>query len=213
MRPLLLGLTGGIAMGKSEAARSFRRLGVPVFDADAAVHRLLGADGRAVAAVAGAFPEAMVDGGLDRQLLGARVFADTAALRRLESILHPLVGAERRRFLRRARAARADVVVLDVPLLFETGGEASCDFVAVVSAPGFVQRRRALSRAGMTPEKLNAILARQTPDRDKRRRADFVIPTGLGRNESLRAIRRILKMLATPARRARRRPCRPSALA
>lgn len=208
MRPLLLGLTGGIAMGKSEAARAFRRAGVPVFDADAAVHRLLGADGRAVAAVAEAFPEAMVDGGVDRQLLGARVFADRTALRRLESILHPLVGDHRRRFLRRARAARAAVVVLDVPLLFETGGEASCDFVAVVSAPGFVQRRRALRRPGMTPDKLDAILARQTPDRDKRRRADFIIPTGLGRNESLRAIRRILRMLATPGTLRRRRPRR-----
>ena len=177
----------------------------PVFDADAAVHRLLANDGRAVAAVAEAFPEAMVDGALDRQLLSARVFADAAALRRLESILHPLVGDERQRFLRRARGARAGLVVLDIPLLFETGGEASCDFVAVVSAPGFVQRRRALRRPGMTADKLDAILARQTRDRDKRRRADFIIPTGRGRNESLRAIRRILKMLATPGKHCRRR--------
>jgi dephospho-CoA kinase len=197
-RPVLLGLTGGIAMGKSEAGRAFRRLGVPVFDADAIVHRLLAAGGAAVKPVAKAFPTAVCDGCLDRRRLGTLVFGDDQALRRLESILHPLVASERDRFIRRTAALGARVVVLDVPLLFETGGEKACDYVAVVSAPPFVQRRRALRRAGMTAEKLEAILAHQTRDADKRRRADFVIPTGLGRREGLQAIRRILRMLTAP---------------
>ncbi len=207
-RPVLLGLTGGIAMGKSEAARAFRRLGVPVFDADATVHRLLAPGSRAVEAVGRAFPAAVRGGAIDRQVLGAVVFGDEAALTRLESILHPLVASERERFVRRAAALGARVVVLDVPLLFETGGEQACDYVAVVSAPPFVQRQRALRRTGMTADKLNAILARQTADADKRRRADFVIPSGLGRREGLQAIRRIVSMLAASGRSRQRRVTR-----
>lgn len=195
-RPLRLGLTGSIAMGKSETARMFVRQGVPVFDADAEVHATLATGRPGHAAVAAAFPEAVRDGEIDRQALGKRVFGDADALRRLETLLHPLVGRARARFLRRARALGRPVVVLDVPLLFETGGERRCDRVAVVSAPAAVQRRRALRRPGMTAAKLNTILARQMPDRDKRRRADFVIPTGLGRRETLRAVRRILRMVA-----------------
>ena len=192
-RPARLGLTGSIAMGKSEAARMFARLGAPVFDADAEVHRALAPGRPGAAAVAAAFPEAARGGAIDRRALGRRVFGDAAALRRLESILHPLVGAARERFLRRARARRAPVVVFDVPLLFETGGERRCDRVAVASAPPRVQRRRALRRPGMTPEKFAAILARQTPDREKRRRADFIVPSGLGRRPALLAARRALR--------------------
>ena len=190
-----LGLTGSIAMGKSEAARMFRRLGVPVFDADAEVHRLLAPDGAGFAPVAEAFPDAVADGGIDRKKLGALVFGDTPSLKRLESILHPLVGLGRAKFLRRATAMRVPVVVFDIPLLFETGGDEAVDYVAVVSAPAQVQRRRALRRPGMTAAKFESILARQVPDREKRRRADFVIPSGLGRRPALQAIRRILAIL------------------
>ncbi len=200
----MLGLTGSIAMGKSEAARMFARLGVPVFDADAEVHAALAPGRRGHKAVSEAFPEVVRDGEIDRAALGRRVFGDDAALRRLESLLHPLVGEARGRFLHRARALRRPVVVFDVPLLFETGGEKRCDRVAVVSAPPQVQRRRALRRPGMTAEKLDTILARQTPDREKRRRADFVIPGGLGRRPTLRAIRRILDTIAPQPR---DRPC------
>ena len=185
-------------MGKSRAAASFRRLGVPVFDADRAVHDLLGPKGAAVAPIEALFPGAVADGAVERARLGAKVFAEPAALKRLEAVLHPLVGRARRRFLRRATAKRARLVVLDIPLLFETGGEGQCDHTAVVSAPAFVQRARALARAGMTGAKLAGILRRQMPDRDKRRRADFVIPTGLGHRFSLNAIRRIATMLASP---------------
>jgi dephospho-CoA kinase len=155
--------------------------------------------------VADAFPGVAGDGGVDRRRLGTRVFGDERALRRLESILHPLVASERERFIRRGAALGARVVVLDVPLLFETGGEEQCDYVAVVSAPAFVQRRRALRRAGMTAAKLDAILARQSPDADKRRRADFVIPSGLGRRQSLQAIRQIVRMLAGTRRKKRKK--------
>lgn len=182
-------------MGKSETARMFRQLGAPVFDADAEARRALAPGGRAFAAVVRAFPEAARGGAVDRDALGARVFGDAAALRRLEGILHPLVGEARGRFLRAAAARRLRVAVLDVPLLFETGGDARCDCVATVSAPPGVQRRRALRRPGMTREKFDAILARQMPDREKRRRADFVVPTGLGRRPALRAVRGILAAL------------------
>ena len=199
-RPKVLGLTGSIAMGKSEAARIFRRLRIPVFDADAEVHRLMAPGGRGVDPVAAAFPGVLVEGRIDRQILGAAVFDDTPALQRLEAILHPLVGRARSAFLRRARALGAAVVVLDIPLLFETGGEARVDLVAVVSAPPFVQRRRALRRPGMTPEKFASIVARQVPDREKRRRADFVIPSGLGRRPTLRSIRRLLTLVSDSAK-------------
>lgn len=187
------GLTGGIGMGKSTAAATFRRLGVPVFDADAAVHRLQGRGGRAVRLIGEAFPGTVRDGAVDREALRRVVLADRAALRRLEGIVHPLVRAEERRFLARARRAGRRLVVLDIPLLFETGGEARCDAVVVVSAPPAVQRARVLARGGMTPERLDAILARQTPDAEKRRRADHVIRTGLSRGHARRAIRRLLE--------------------
>jgi dephospho-CoA kinase len=184
----LLGLTGSIAMGKSTAAAIFRALGVPVFDADAAVHGLLAPGGAAVAAVSAAFPACLADGAIDRRALGRIAFAEPAALTRLEAILHPRVRALERRFLGRCAAAGRPLVVLDIPLLFETAGERLVDAVAVVSAPPFVQAQRVLARAGMTPERLAAIRARQLPDGEKRRRADFVIPTGLERRHAVTAI-------------------------
>ncbi|MDJ0388165.1 dephospho-CoA kinase [Roseomonas sp. E05] len=189
----ILGLTGGIGMGKSTASGTFRRLGVPVFDADAAVHRLQGRGGRAVAPIGAAFPGSVRNGAVDREALRRAVLGNPAALKQLEGIVHPLVRAEERRFLGRARREGRRLVVLDIPLLFETGGEARCDAVVVVSAPPAVQRARVLARRGMTPERLTAILARQTPDAEKRRRADFVIRTGLSRAHARRAIRRLLE--------------------
>jgi dephospho-CoA kinase len=193
---IVLGLTGSIGMGKSTAAALLRRLGVPVHDADASVHRLLGRNGAAVQRVAAAFPGTGGANGIDRAELGRRVFDDKAALRRLEQILHPLVRAECERFLRRMAARGAPLVVLDIPLLFESGGERRCDAVIVVSTPEFLQRARVLARPGMSESRLAAILAKQMPDRDKRRRADFVVPTGLGRRLTLRRLAEIVKMLS-----------------
>lgn len=191
----LIGLTGSIGMGKSTTAALFRRAGLAVYDADRAVHRLSGRGGRAVPAIAELFPEAVKDGVVDRARLGALVFDDPPALKKLEAILHPLVQEERRRFLRRARAARRPLVVLDIPLLLETGGEAEVDYVAVVSCPSFLQRARALGRPGMTEAKLAAIRARQMPDDEKRRRADCVIRTGLGKRPVIRQILTICRLL------------------
>jgi dephospho-CoA kinase len=191
---VVLGLTGSIGMGKSTAAAMLRRLGVPVHDSDAAVHRLLSRNGAAVARVAAAFPGTEGPDGIDRASLGRRVFGDAAALRRLEGILHPMVRAETARFLRRMAARRAKLVVLDIPLLFETGGEARCDAIVVVSAPPFLQRARVLRRPGMSASRLAAILAKQMPDGEKRRRADFVVPTGLGRRETLRRLAEIVRV-------------------
>jgi dephospho-CoA kinase len=191
----VLGLTGSIAMGKSTAAQGFRALEVPVFDADAAVHRLLGPGGAAVTPVAEAFPACRMNGAIDRRKLGRLAFGDAAALARLEGILHPLVQDAERRFLTQAAAARRPLVVLDIPLLFETGAERRVDAVAVVSAPAYLQRQRALRRAGMTGARLAAIRARQLPDADKRRRADFVIATGLERRRALAAIAAVVDAL------------------
>lgn len=172
---ITLGLTGSIGMGKSAVAAMFADEGVPVFDADAAVHRLQGVGGRLIPAIEAAFPGTIVDGAVDRAALGAAVFGDDAAIRRLEGIVHPAVAEERAAFLE--AHIHAPLVVFDVPLLFETGGDAKVDKVAVVSAAADVQRARVLARPGMTAEKFAAILARQTPDAEKRARADFVIPT------------------------------------
>lgn len=192
----VLGLTGGIGTGKSTAAAAFRRMGVPVFDADAAVHRLQARGGRAVAPIAAAFPGSVRDGRVDREALRRAVLGDPAALARLEGVVHPLVRAEERRFLARARRAGRSLVVLDVPLLFETGGDRRVDAVVVASAPAAVQRARVLRRPGMTPARLAAILARQVPDGRKRRLADAVIRTGLSRRHALRAVRRIVQEYA-----------------
>jgi len=189
---IVLGVTGSIAMGKSTACALLRAQGVPVHDADATVHRLFATGGAAVPLIAQAFPGVVVEGRVDRTLLGPRVLGNTEALRRLEAIVHPLVRAEEKAFLDRYRRAGRSVVALDIPLLFETGGEARCDATLTVSAPAFLQRQRALRRPGMTAEKFAAILARQMPDAQKRRRADYVVPSGLGRAVTWRALAGIL---------------------
>ncbi len=193
---VILGLTGSIAMGKSAAAAALRRLGLPVHDADATVHRLLAEDPETIKAVRRAFPKTVKAGRVDRKALGARVFEDPAALRRLEAILHPKVRRAEDAFLRRQARRRAAMVVLDIPLLFETGAEDRFDAVLVVSAPAFIQTQRVLRRPGMTPQRLTEILAQQLPDAEKRRRADFVIPTGLGKGVSLRALQRAVRKMA-----------------
>ncbi len=190
---VVLGLTGSVGMGKSTAATMLRRLGVPVHDSDAEVHRLLGPGGRAVAAVAEAFPSALKGDRIDRPTLGRLVFNDPAALKRLESILHPRVRAAQARFLAVNRRRHVPVVVIDVPLLFETGGEQRCDGVMVVSAPPWLQRARVMRRPGMTDSRLAAILAQQMPDAEKRRRARWVVPTGLGQTLTLRRLKAILR--------------------
>lgn len=191
---IVWGLTGSIGMGKSTASRAFRRLGVPVFDADAAVHRLQARGGRAVRPIAAAFPGTTTpDGAVDREALRRRVLGDPAALRVLEGIVHPLVREEERRFLAAARRRGVGLAVLDIPLLLETRRDLrALDAVLVVSAPARVQRARVLGRRGMTEERLRAILARQMPDSEKRRRADHVIRTGLSKRHAEAAIRRLV---------------------
>ena len=190
---VVLGLTGSVGMGKSTAARMLRRLRVPVHDADAEVHQLLGPGGRAVPAVDQAFPGARKGNRIDRAALGRQVFDDPAALKRLEAILHPRVRTAERRFLAACRRRRAPVAVLDIPLLFETAGESRCDGVIVVSAPPRLQRARVLRRPGMTEARFAAILAQQMPDAEKRRRARWVVPTGLGQALTLRRLKAILR--------------------
>lgn len=192
-RPLLVGLTGSIGMGKSTAARMLRDLGVPVFDADAEVHRLQGPGGALLPAIEAAFPGTTGPDGVDRAALGARVFGDDAALARLERIVHPAVAEAQAEFM----AAHRDqpIVVLDIPLLFEKNGWSLVDRIMVVSAPAAEQRRRVLARPGMTPEKLADILARQTADAEKRARADFVINTGGSLDDTRDQIARLVACL------------------
>lgn len=188
----ILGLTGSIAMGKSTLAMQFRQLGVPVFDADATVHRLTGPGGNALAAIGEVFPDVMTDGVLDRKKLGRKVFSDSEKLETLEAILHPLVQLEERRFVVKYRKLNTALVVLDIPLLFETGADSRTDAVAVVTAPAFLQKQRALRRPDMTEAKFQAILKQQMPDRQKRCQADFIIHTGLGKGYSLRRAKQII---------------------
>jgi dephospho-CoA kinase len=192
---VILGLTGSIGMGKSVTARLFAEEGVPVHDADAAVHQLYA--GEAAALVEAAFPGIVTDGVVDRVKLGARVLNDDAAIARLERIVHPLVREAERQFLAQHQAAGAPVVVLDIPLLFETGGERRVDAVIVVSAPEDIQRTRALARPGMTPAKLQAILAKQVPDAEKRRRADFIVDSGRGIDSAREQVRAILRAVTS----------------
>jgi dephospho-CoA kinase len=187
---IVLGLTGSIGMGKTTVARMFAEAGVPVFDADAVVHRLQGSGGALVAAIAARFPGTTGTAGVDRAALGAAVLGDKVAQRDLEAIVHPAVAAERAAFL--ARHAAEALVVLDVPLLFETGGDATVDQVAVVSAAPAVQRERTLARPGMTAAKLDSILARQLPDAEKRARADAVIATDVPLAETRAAVLRLI---------------------
>ncbi len=193
---IVIGLTGGIGMGKSSAAAVFRRSGLPVFDADATVHRLQAKGGRAIRPIEQAFPGTVQAGVLDRVALRRAVLSDKAALGRLERIVHPLVRQEEKAFLARARRAGRRAVVLDIPLLFETGGEKRVDRIVVVSAPRAVQRARVRRRGQMTPAQIDAVIARQTPDAEKRRRADVVIRTGLSRHHAQRQLRRFIKRLS-----------------
>lgn len=197
----ILGLTGSLGMGKSTTARFFAEEGVPVHDADAVVHRLY--DGEAAAAIEAAFPGTAASGKVDRDRLAARVLGDSAALKRLEAIVHPLVQEAERRLLAEAETRGEKVAVLDIPLLFETGGEKRVDAVVVVSAPPDVQRSRVLERPGMTADKLDAILAKQMPDDEKRRRADFVVDTSRGFEAARADVRAILDAVATMPRRRR----------
>ncbi|MER9868807.1 dephospho-CoA kinase [Mesorhizobium sp. M0045] len=190
---IVLGLTGSIGMGKSTTAKMFAEAGVPVHDSDEAVHRLYA--GKAAPLVEAAFPGTTRSGAVDRAALAARVLGDAPALKRLEAIIHPLVRADADAFLAENRAAGAPLAVLDIPLLFETGGGNRVDKVVVVTAPPEVQRARVLARPGMNEEKLASILARQVPDAEKRRRADFVIDTGQGFDAARAAVKAIIAEL------------------
>lgn len=190
---IVLALTGSVGMGKSATARMFAEEGVPVFDADAAVHRLY--EGEAVPLVEAAFPGSTVSGRIDRDRLSAQVVGRPEALQKLEAIVHPLVREARRAFLDKARAGGAKIAVVDIPLLFETGGHDEVDRIVVVSAPHQVQKSRVLERPGMTEEKFAAILARQTPDAEKRARADFVVDTSQGFDAARESVRTILREL------------------
>lgn len=199
---IVLGLTGSIGMGKSTTAAMFGALGVPVHDSDEAVHRLYA--GAAAPLVEQAFPGVAPDGVVDRTELSRRVLNNPEALRRLERIVHPLVRADADAFVARHRAAGAPIVVLDIPLLFETGGEDRVDRIVVVTAPADVQRRRVLARPGMTEEKFAAILAKQVPDAEKRRRADFIVDTGEGMAPARAAVHAIVHSLRAEASRPQR---------
>jgi dephospho-CoA kinase len=196
----ILGLTGSIGMGKSTTAKLFTEAGVPVYDADAAVHKIY--EGEAAPAIESAFPGTTVDGRVDRAKLSAKVVHDPAAIKQLEQIVHPMLGASRKKFLDEAERAGAPVVVMDIPLLFETGGEKRVDAVVVVSTDAASQRERILARGTMTNEALDAILARQLPDAEKRKRADFVVDTSHGLDPVRTAIRDILaEVVKMPQRR------------
>ena len=197
----VIGLTGSVGMGKSTTARFFAEEGVPVHDADAVVHRLY--EGEAVAEIEAAFPGTTANGKVDRDNLARRVLNDPAALAKLEGIVHPLVHAAENELLARARMGGKDVVVLDIPLLLETGADKRVDAVVVVSAPAEEQRARALARPGMTAEKLAAVLAKQMPDSEKRRRADFVVDSSRGFDAARAQVRAILAAVATMPKRRR----------
>lgn len=191
----IIGLTGSIGMGKSVAAAQLASLGARVLDADAVARELLAPGGAAVRAVSAAFPEAVVGGMIDRTVLAGIVFSDPEKKRALESIIHPLVGQAEQAFIENARVDGVRFAVLDVPLLYETGRNTLCDAVIVVTAPPWIQKRRVLRRPGMTQERFKQILASQMPDLEKRRRADFVVQTGLGRAYSYRKLANILKTI------------------
>jgi dephospho-CoA kinase len=196
---IILGLTGSIGMGKSTTAKLFAEAGVPVYDADAAVHKIY--EGEAAPAVEAAFPGTTEAGKVDRNKLSARVVHDPAAIRQLEGIVHPMLGASRQKFLEDAKRSGATVAVVDVPLLYETGGEKRVDAVVVVTTTPEIQRERILARDNMTAEKLDAILARQLPDAEKRNRADFVVDTSHGLDPVRAQIRDILDQVVKMPRR------------
>lgn len=192
---IVLGLTGSIGMGKSTAAAMLRRMGVPVWDADEAVHRLYRPGGAGVKAIAGLAPSAIGPDGVDRRKLAAMIAADPALLGRIEKIIHPLVWQDERNFHLRCRFQRARIIVLDVPLLLENWRRARCDAVIVVWAPAFLQRQRVLARPGMTPERFGALLARQMPSVEKKRRADYAVASGLGKAATWRALAGIIRRI------------------
>ncbi len=194
-RPMHVGLTGSIGMGKSETAKMFAKLGVPVYDADAAVHKLYQVGGAAVAAIEAAFPGTRKDGAVDRIELSRRVTGDHDATLRLQKIVYPLMADERRKFLEDAEAHGADIVVFDIPLLFETGGEQNMDAVVVASAPSHIQRQRVLARPGMTQEKFDHLHSRQMPDEEKRAKAHFVVVTDKGLEHAFEQVKMILTVL------------------
>jgi dephospho-CoA kinase len=198
---ILIGLTGSIGMGKSTTAAMFREAGVPVYDADAAVHDLYDQGGAAVGPVGEAFPGVVKNGRVDREALRQAVLGDPEALKRLNAVVHPLVGRDRIGFFQKAEADGADMVVLDIPLLFETGGHARMDAVVVVSAPADQQRERVLARPGMSPERLDAILAQQVADAEKRAHAHFVVDTGRGLEPARAQVAEIIAVMRDPARR------------
>ncbi len=188
----ILGLTGSVGMGKTTATRVFRQFGVAVYDADASVHQLIGPKGKAVALIQKAFPEAVKNNHVNRSVLGSIVYNDQSSLTCLESILHPLVQDMQLQFLQRCATSRNNLVVLDVPLLFENKIDKICDAVAVVTAPEYIQKTRVLNRPGMSTKRFNQIRKNQFSDLQKRRRADFIIQTGLGRNHSLLCVCKVI---------------------
>lgn len=192
---LLIGLTGSIGMGKSETTKMFAALGVPVYDADAAVHALYAAGGDAVEPIGEAFPGVIKDGAIDREELGKRVLGAPDELRRLEKIIHPLVGLSQLEFLQNAEKSGAAMVVLDIPLLFETGGETRVDVAVVVSAPADMQRTRVLARPGMSVEKFESIMAKQVPDAQKREKADFIVDSSRGLEPAMADVKGIIEAL------------------
>lgn len=194
---IAVGLTGSIGMGKSTVLKMFAAEGAAVWNADDAVHRLYAAEGAAVAPVAARFPAALVDGAIDRNILSSLVLDDAPALAALEAIVHPLVTADRARFLDSAAREDVDIAVLDIPLLFENGYEKYFDAVVVVSAPADVQRARVMARTGMTEKKFRSILMKQTPDAEKRRRADYVVNTGLSIDETRAEAQAVVRALKT----------------
>jgi len=201
---IVLGLTGSIGMGKSTTAAMFRDAGVPVYDADAEVHASYAKGGACVGPVGEAFPGVVKDGAVDREALRQAVLGKPEELKRLNSIVHPIIGSLRNRFFDEAKAAGADLVLLDIPLLFEGRGERGMDAVAVVTAPPEVQRERVLQRPGMTPERFEAILEQQMPDAEKRARADFVIDTSRGLEPVRRQVAEIIAIMRDPQRRPKR---------
>ncbi len=206
---LTIGLTGSIGMGKSTTAAMFREAGIPVYDADAAVADLYVKGGAAVEPLEAAFPGVTKDGAVDREALRQRVLGNDEAMAKLNSIVHPLVGMSRMGFFAEAQAAKADMVILDIPLLFETGGNANMDAVVVASAPAEMQRERVLAREGMTDARLDDILKRQTPDAEKRARADFIVDTGQGLEHARAQVQEIIAALRDPQRRPQKKTAAP----
>ena len=193
---IVIGLTGGIGMGKSTTAHILRRWGFPIFNADAAVHEILKNNEKAIAALTRLFPETLKRGAIDRKLLGQAVFAQPDKLQRLERILHPLVRQAEQSFLQKERRAKARAAILEIPLLFETGGEKRCTLTLCVTAPRAIQKARALSRPDMTEEKLRILLARQMPDAEKRSKADYVLPTGKSVETTEKHLRKLFEKLS-----------------